>query len=63
MISYSTSNILLGRVSTAAPYWSAFGIDLIALSAAGVIAARIGHDLPPRELPAAEAGLHQPMRR
>ena len=31
MISYSASNILLGKVSTAAPYWGAFGIDLLAL--------------------------------
>ena len=35
MISYSASNVLLGRVSTAAPYWGAFGIDLLALAAAG----------------------------
>jgi DHA1 family tetracycline resistance protein-like MFS transporter len=32
MISYSTSNVLLGRVSTGAPYWGAFGVDLIALA-------------------------------
>jgi DHA1 family tetracycline resistance protein-like MFS transporter len=32
MISYSTSNVLLGRVSISAPYWGAFGVDLIALA-------------------------------
>jgi len=35
MISYSTSNVLLGKVSTGAPYWGAFGVDLIALALAG----------------------------
>jgi DHA1 family tetracycline resistance protein-like MFS transporter len=35
MISYSTANFLLGRVSIAAPYWGAFGIDLVALAVAG----------------------------
>ena len=35
MISYSAANFLLGRVSTAAPYWGAFGIDLVALAIAG----------------------------
>jgi len=34
MISYSASNILLGTVSTSAPYWGAFGIELVALAAA-----------------------------
>jgi DHA1 family tetracycline resistance protein-like MFS transporter len=38
MISYSAANVLLGRVSTAAPYWGAFGIDLVALA----VAARAG---------------------
>jgi hypothetical protein len=63
MISYSASNILLGRVSTAAPYWGAFGIDLVALAVAAGISTRVGHALPPHEEPAAEADLHQPMRR
>jgi DHA1 family tetracycline resistance protein-like MFS transporter len=31
MISYSVSNLLLGRVSTSAPYWGAFGADIVAL--------------------------------
>jgi DHA1 family tetracycline resistance protein-like MFS transporter len=31
MISYSTSNVLLGRVSTVAPYWGAIGVDMVAL--------------------------------
>ena len=34
MISYSVSNILLGKVSTSAPYWDAFGVELLALAAA-----------------------------
>jgi hypothetical protein len=34
MISYSTSNILLGK-ATGAPYWAAFGVDLLALALAG----------------------------
>ena len=34
MISYSAANFLLGRVSTAAPYWGAFGVDLVALAIA-----------------------------
>ena len=34
MISYSASNILLGKVSTSAPYWGAFGVELLALAAA-----------------------------
>jgi hypothetical protein len=63
MISYSASNILLGRVSTAAPYWGAFGVDLIALAVAGHIATKLGHEIPPHEEPAAEADIHQPLRR
>ena len=35
MISYSAANFLLGRVSTAAPYWGAFGVDLVALAVVG----------------------------
>ena len=31
LISYSAANILLSKVSTAAPYWGAFGIDVLAL--------------------------------
>ncbi len=34
MISYSVSNVLLGKVSTGAPYWGAFGVELLALTAA-----------------------------
>jgi DHA1 family tetracycline resistance protein-like MFS transporter len=34
MISYSVSNITLGKVSTSAPYWGAFGVELLALAAA-----------------------------
>jgi len=35
LISYSTSNVLLGEVSIGAPYWGAFGVDLLALVLAG----------------------------
>jgi hypothetical protein len=38
MVSYSVANVLLGRVSTRAPYWYAVGIDLLALLVAGRIA-------------------------
>jgi DHA1 family tetracycline resistance protein-like MFS transporter len=31
MISYETSNVLLGRVSTSAPYWIALGVDVVAI--------------------------------
>ncbi len=34
MVSYSVANLLLGKVSTAAPYWCAVGIDLLALMVA-----------------------------
>jgi MFS transporter, DHA1 family, tetracycline resistance protein len=34
LISYSASNVLLGTVSTSAPYWGAFGVDLVALAVA-----------------------------
>ncbi len=44
MISYSAANLLLGRVSTAAPYCAAVGFDLLALTVAGHIAVRIGRD-------------------
>lgn len=39
MVSYSVSNVLLGRISTAAPYWGAFGVELLALVAAAPVAA------------------------
>jgi multidrug resistance protein len=42
LISYSTANILLGRVSTAAPYWAAVGVDLVALAIAGSGSRRLG---------------------
>jgi DHA1 family tetracycline resistance protein-like MFS transporter len=34
MISYSTANVLLGQVSTAAPYWFGFAVYLVSLLAA-----------------------------
>ena len=50
MISYSTANFLLGRVSIAAPYWGAFGIDIVALAVAGYgsrrLLARPSHPVP-----------------
>jgi DHA1 family tetracycline resistance protein-like MFS transporter len=63
MISYSTSNILLGRVSTAAPYWGALGVELLALAVAGRIAILTGQDATPTRPEAAEARLHQPSKR
>jgi MFS transporter, DHA1 family, tetracycline resistance protein len=41
MISYSVSNILLAQVGTGAPFWTAFGVELIALAIAGNLAARV----------------------
>ncbi len=50
MISYSAANFLLGRISTAAPYWGSFGIDLVALAIAGqrsrVLRDRLSHPAP-----------------
>jgi DHA1 family tetracycline resistance protein-like MFS transporter len=44
MISYSTSNVLLGKVSTGAPYWGAFGVDVVALAISTGTARRFHHD-------------------
>jgi MFS transporter, DHA1 family, tetracycline resistance protein len=63
MISYSASNVLLGRVSTAAPYWGALGIDLLALAVAGRIAIGAGRYAAPPEEQAAGAGLHEEIKR
>ena len=63
MISYSASNVLLGRLSTAAPYWTAFVIDLLALAAAGGIAVGADRYAPKSEDQAAEAGLPEEMKR
>jgi MFS transporter, DHA1 family, tetracycline resistance protein len=46
MISYSASNILLGKISTAAPYWGAFGVDLVAVALAGHAATGYGPATP-----------------
>jgi MFS transporter, DHA1 family, tetracycline resistance protein len=46
MISYSVSNILLDQVSTGAPFWTAFGVDLIALTLAVPLVARAGDREP-----------------
>ena len=43
MISYSASNVLLGK-STAAPYWGAFGIDVLAIAVASHLASRLVAD-------------------
>jgi MFS transporter, DHA1 family, tetracycline resistance protein len=42
MISYGVANVLLGRVSLRAPYWSAFGVDLVALAVAGSLVVQFG---------------------
>jgi DHA1 family tetracycline resistance protein-like MFS transporter len=41
MISYSTSNILLGKVSTGAPYWGSCGVEVLALVACAGTAGRL----------------------
>ena len=46
MISYSASNVLLGKVSTAAPYWGAFGVDLVAIAVASRSAAHLVAEKP-----------------
>jgi MFS transporter, DHA1 family, tetracycline resistance protein len=46
MISYSASNVLLGKVSTAAPYWGAFGAELVAIAVASRSAARLVAEKP-----------------
>jgi len=52
MISYSTSNVLLGKVSEGAPYWGAFGVDLVALALASRAAVGLGRDgSPPAGVP------------
>ena len=43
MISYSTANLLLGRISTAAPYWFGFGVYLAAGLAAIRFLPRLSH--------------------
>ncbi|HKI19639.1 MAG TPA: MFS transporter, partial [Isosphaeraceae bacterium] len=43
MISYSIANLLLGKVSTAAPYLGSLGIDAVAFILAGSAAARLMH--------------------
>src|SRR5262249_51907066 len=58
MVSYSASNVLLGRVSNAAPYWGAVGIDVLALAVAGRIATGVGRSLAPSR-DVAEAGLRE----
>jgi DHA1 family tetracycline resistance protein-like MFS transporter len=58
MVSYSASNVLLGRVSPAAPYWGAVGIDVLALAVAGRIATSVGRSFSPSR-DVAEAGLRE----
>jgi len=43
MISYSTANILLGKVSTAAPYLGSLAVDALAFVLAGSAAVRLIH--------------------
>jgi DHA1 family tetracycline resistance protein-like MFS transporter len=49
-VSYSLANVLLGKVTTAAPYLGSLGIDALALLLTGRVAARLGLD------PAATSG-------
>jgi DHA1 family tetracycline resistance protein-like MFS transporter len=49
MISYSTANLLLGRVSTAAPYWFGFGVYLAAGLAAMRFLPRLSTSLEPQQ--------------
>ncbi|MGA7497757.1 MAG: MFS transporter [Isosphaeraceae bacterium] len=49
MISYSTANLLLGRVSTAAPYWFGFGVYLAAGLAAIRFLPRLSSSLEPQQ--------------
>jgi DHA1 family tetracycline resistance protein-like MFS transporter len=63
MVSYSAANVLLGRVSTAAPYWGAVGVDLLALAVAGRIAVAAGRPAPAPRPEAGEARLHEPSKR
>jgi DHA1 family tetracycline resistance protein-like MFS transporter len=44
MISYSTSNVLLGAVSPAAPYWQACGVNVLTLALAGHTARRFNQE-------------------
>jgi DHA1 family tetracycline resistance protein-like MFS transporter len=46
MISYSASNVMLGKVSTGATYWAASGIDVVAAALAGQTATRFTHVRP-----------------
>lgn len=62
MISYSVANVLLGRLSAAAPYWGAFGIDLLALVAAAPIAFLAGPYVPRSGNQAARADLHEEVK-
>ncbi|MGO9470864.1 MAG: MFS transporter [Isosphaeraceae bacterium] len=45
-VSYSTANLLLGKVSTAAPYLGSLGVDALAFILAGTAAARFFHAPP-----------------
>ena len=45
LISYSASNVLLGK-ATAAPYWGAFGVDLVAIAVASRAAAGLVPEKP-----------------
>jgi DHA1 family tetracycline resistance protein-like MFS transporter len=46
MMSYLTSNVLLGKAATAAPYWGACGIDVIAALLAGGTLLKAGEQKP-----------------
>jgi DHA1 family tetracycline resistance protein-like MFS transporter len=57
VISYSTANLLLGRVSNAAPYWFGFGIYV----AAGVAGMRFLRGLSPCPKPMHPAASTKPV--
>jgi DHA1 family tetracycline resistance protein-like MFS transporter len=59
MISYSTSNVLLGKISTSAPYWGACGVDVLALVACASAAGRLHQ----RALATAHSALAEPSQK
>jgi DHA1 family tetracycline resistance protein-like MFS transporter len=54
MISYSASNLLLGHVSIAAPYWTACGVDLVGLAIAARFARTFARENPGMRLAQAD---------
>ncbi len=54
MISYSIANLLLGKVSTAAPYLGSLGVDVLAVVLAGSAAMRLIHEPTSRSVESSE---------